>query len=364
AFHHNRESLAAQGVHYVGRNRQPMRGVTAVTSRTPMIGDRQPSMAHWERLVREFRDADAPRVVLSSEFFADAQDDDDVRVIMDELGRERAHIVVTLRPLARILASQWQQYVQNGLRSSYDQWLESMFDEPPYVRPTPSFWRRHRHDRLVARWVAQVGAENVTVVVVDDSDRTMVTRTFEEMLGLAGGTLVPEPDRHNRSLTYAEAELVRTFNGYFKEHRWPPRLYSRLIRHGAVTEMKRRRTGERDTPVTTPPWAVERAVTVGAAAAEAIGRSGVRVVGDLAVLGHEPPPEPDRPEPLLAPEVASRALVGAIAASGAVERYRVADAPKKPKKRGPYVHELTTAQLLGVIGGRVRRRLTRGGGTS
>jgi hypothetical protein len=91
--------------------------------------------------------------VLSSEFFAEADDATARRVIAD-LGGARVHVVVTLRSLTRILPSQWQQYLQNGFDFRYLEWLEGILSEPPQT-PTPGFWRRHRHDALVTRWAAR-----------------------------------------------------------------------------------------------------------------------------------------------------------------------------------------------------------------
>ena len=64
--------------------------------------------------------------MLSSEFFADAPDDETVARVVEQLGGDRVHVLVTLRPLARIMPSQWQQYVQNGLRMDYEDWLAHM----------------------------------------------------------------------------------------------------------------------------------------------------------------------------------------------------------------------------------------------
>lgn len=356
ALHRCRAAIVEQGVHYVGAGRNPVRAVTAVTSRRSLRGDRAPSPKQWQRLVEEFRTAEAERVVLSSEFFADAREDADIGAILDDLGREQTHVVVTLRPLARILASQWQQYVQNGLRLTQQQWLEAMFADPPNHRPSPSFWRRHHHDRLVRRWADQVGVDNVTVVVVDDGERRGLLRTFEQLLGLTDGTLVPEPDRLNRSLTSAEAEVLRLHNIWFRAGRLPAESYHRLVRHGAVPELKVRTVGAEEGPVTTPRWAVERAREVGARAADAIAGSGVRVVGDLDALGAGSLPDLGAGEPpaRVTPQLAARAVVGAIEASG--------DRPRRARAapaRGPYAENLTGRQLLRALAGRVRHRVSR-----
>ena len=93
---------------------------------------------------------------MSSEFLADANEEAAARVVRD-LDKKRVHVVVTLRPLGKLMPSQWQQYVQNGLRMRYDDWLDHMLNKPPYIKPTTTFWNRHAHDRLVARWAAAAG---------------------------------------------------------------------------------------------------------------------------------------------------------------------------------------------------------------
>ena len=193
ALHLARERLAAEGVVYPGRGRQPLWPILAVTGQPALLGGPRPKISHWDNLVRDVRAAGAQRVVLSSEFFAEADDAAARRVVAD-LGGARVHVVVTLRCLTRILPSQWQQYLQNGFHFGYLEWLDGILSDPPRS-PTPGFWRRHRHDALVARWAAVAGQENLSVVVVDESDRLMLLRVFETMLGLPAGFLVPEERR-------------------------------------------------------------------------------------------------------------------------------------------------------------------------
>src|SRR5256884_3687714 len=258
ALHLARERLAAEGVVYPGRGRQPLWPILAVTGQPALRGGPRPEISFWDNLVREVREVRAAgdqRVVLSSEFFAEADDATARRVITD-LGGARVHVVVTLRSLTRILPSQWQQYLQNGFDFRYLEWLEGLLSEPPRT-PTPGFWRRYRHDALVARWAAENGPENLTVIVLDESDRLMLLRVFESMLGLPGGFLVPEERAVNRSLTAAEAELVRLLNEEFSRRGWPHRDYARVMRYGAVEDMKEARRPSPDEPrIATPSWAL------------------------------------------------------------------------------------------------------------
>jgi len=397
AFHLARGRLAAHGVLYAGADRQPMRATLAVTGRPAMLGESRPDMAYWDKLVRDVREAGDQRVVISSEFFADG-DDEAARRVVTDLGGPRVHVVVTLRPLAKVMPSQWQQYLQNGLRIPYLEWLDGMLRQPPYDQPTPTFWQRHRHDKLIARWVAAAGAQNVTVIVVDGSDRLALLRTFESLLGLPAGFLVPEDDVVNRSLTLAETEVVRQLNEEFKRREWPGASYAKFMRYGAVRQMKGRRPLPGEPQIATPAWALDRVAEISAEMTANIAALGVRVVGDLSSLGRSPDipaagpsadpsvpsrspglsavgSVPDSPSPGFSParpaeagaqagtadpvipvEAAAQAVLGAILAGGiadqapSVDGRAVADRP---------VREVDARRLAGVLVTRGRQRMRR-----
>jgi hypothetical protein len=317
ALHRAREKLVAEGIFYPGKGRQPLWAVLAVTGQPALMGDPPPDISHWNYLVRSVEAAQGKRAVVSSEFLAGA-DDAAARRVISDIGGTRAHVVVTLRPLTKILPSQWQQYMQNGYCMPYLEWLEGILSDPPST-PTPGFWRRHRHDELVARWAAAAGAENVTVIVVDESDRLMLLRTFEAMLALPNGFLEPAEGTTNRSLTLAEAEVVRMLNEEFKRREWPARSYARFMRYGAVERLKARQPAPDEPRIVTPAWACKRAAEIGAEMARNISSLGVRAVGDLSSLGAEPPeaaPDSAPAVPMLPAEAAAQAILGAFHAGG------------------------------------------------
>ena len=367
ALHLARERLAAEGVVYPGRGRQPLWPVLAVTGQPALLGGPRPEISYWDSLVRDVRAAGDQRVVLSSEFFAEADDATARRVIAD-LGGARVHVVVTLRSLTRILPSQWQQYLQNGFHFRYLEWLEGILSEPPQT-PTPGFWRRHRHDALITRWAAENGPENLTVIVLEESDRLMLLRVFESMLGLPAGFLVPEERAANRSLTAAEAELVRLLNSEFSRRGWPHRDYARFMRYGAVEHMKDARRPPADEPkIATPAWALARAAEISGEMAGRIDALGVNIVGDISSLGKLPAdgsdpalggPDPALGGPDLAAddaaatamvpvEAAVRATIGAFIAGGA-----------GGQTAEEIVRDLDTMSLAKVLADRCRRRVRR-----
>ncbi|MER5435070.1 hypothetical protein [Streptomyces sp. NPDC002588] len=347
-----KDELPAYGVAFPAASRHPMEAVLAACSRGGMMGDATPTERHWAKLLELVAATGRKTSVVSSEFFADAPDDDTVRRVVDQLGGDRVHVLVTLRPLARIMPSQWQQYVQNGLRMGYENWLHHMLRKAPYEQPNPSFWRRHRHDRLIERWVRVVGADRVTVVVVDDRDREGLLRTFEALLGLPERLLGPVPDTANRSLTLAETEMLRNLNKEFRGNGLPDELYSKLIRNGAVMHMKNACSPtSRDVKISTPDWALEAAAEIGAEMAGRIAGMGVRVIGDPGLLSTVPEPATRKAaaEARMAPEVAAQALYGALAAA--------AGTPARPAVRG--VHQTSSKELVRVLGHRCLKRLRR-----
>jgi hypothetical protein len=140
ALHVARERLARHDVVFPGTGRHPHSAVHAVIGRAPLLGHAKPSLTSWTDLVEEVSGAGGSRVVVSSEFFADG-DDTAIRRIVEDLGG-----------------------------------------------------RRHHHDQLIERWSAVVGPENLTVVVADQSRPEMLLRTFESLLALPSGILVPRKD--------------------------------------------------------------------------------------------------------------------------------------------------------------------------
>lgn len=372
AFHSARGWLHEYGVHYAGRGEQPLLAALAVAGGEGMRGQRPPRDEDWTKLADEVRDAGDQRVVVSSEFLCYA-DEAAARRVVTELTGGTVHVVVTLRPVAKIAPSQWQQYVQNGLRIPYVEWLDGMFRRPPYDKPTPSFWRRHRQGDLVRRWAGVAGAENVTVIVADETDPGMLLRAFEGLVGLPEGSLVPTKNAANRSLTRGEIDLVRVLNDEFHQRGWSPDAHGAFVRRGAARMMKTdRRPAPDEQRLRMPKWALEGAAEVGADAVEAITSLGVRVVGDLSSLAAASADDvADEDEltqaPQLPSDAAALAVLGtllaavpekdlAIEEADGASRAQVAAAPPVDKR---LVCDTTTVELLRTVARRSRARLRR-----
>ena len=312
-----RSEIERQGVSYASEGRHAMTAVLAGLQlpdawseyRTP------PPRWKWTRLLRKVTSARADRVVLSSEFFADGEPDA-IRQVVDELDPGRIHVVVTLRPLARIIPSQWQQAIQNQLTTPLDQWVRDLLDKPEGAAGS-FFWRRHRHDLLIQRWAQIVGTDRITAIALDEGDPDMLLRVFERLTGLRTGTLQATESITNRSMTLPEIELIRAFNAAYKAEKLPRRLYTRVIRFGAAALMEARPPAPAEPRIALPAWSVEPIGAMARQIVEGIRKSGVRVIGDLDGLLAVPEPADETPVPAtVSPEVAASALMGVLVATG------------------------------------------------
>ena len=366
AFHARRDELRAQGVHYAGAARHSASAVRAITGRPSAYDeDVPPPRRRWDALVRDIRGAGDRRVVLSSELLADATPEA-IRAITRALGPAPVHVVVTLRPLAALMPSQWQQYVQAGLTASFDAWLTAMLDRDD-AAPTPSFWVRHRHDRLVERWADAVGPANVTVIARAEPDPQLVLRSLEQMTGLRAGTLVAGPELANRSLTLPEVEAVRAFNAEYRSQRLGRPLLNRVMHFGACQYLKRIEPDPAWPRIEMPQWALDRVALISREIVAGIAGSGVRVIGDLAALAEVAPSRlaGDRQPPVdVAPRIAARMAMGVLVASGLVRERAQPDAGAAgpqlergptPVLQEPYdLYRVPTYVLAGTIVHRLR----------
>lgn len=367
AFWNARAALAAQGVRYAGGVRVPVMAAMAALQQTPRGRATPPPIRLWTAIVREVRAARDARSVISCETFAQADDAAAARVVAD-LGAHRTHVLVTLRPLDRLLASQWQQSAQHGLALSFEDWLHAIFDRPT-AWPGKAFWHV-RGDRLVRRWAQAAGAANVTVMVVDDRDRDRHFRDLEALLALPAKALVPDVDRANRSLTADEVAVLQAVRKGFDAHGLSVDDYVGLISTRATLHVKRRTPLPVERRIDVPDWAVDRAAAMSREIVAAIAASGVRVLGDLDILAPSVTPAAsaapgDQAVPMVPLDVAAQVAMGIVLASGSAGG---SSAVGDPWARRTLATELPLVRLVALlvlgVTARVRRRFSRPRGQS
>jgi hypothetical protein len=356
-----REPLAAAGIVYPGKYSSHTFAALAVTKRTRGAvarGARSQPMWHWKTLIEQVAAIEPQqRAIISSEFF-DVADEPTIRKIVAGLGDDRLDIVVTARPLSKILSSAWQQQVQAGLQRSYGQWLTNVLRGDDTIQTYRTFWERHDHAEVLSRWAGVVGPDRVTLIVLDEHDRELPYRSFETMLGAPAGILREEPSRTNRSMSSAEVELIRQVNKaiFTTDVTW--REYNTWIYRGASGRVLAERVPEPDEPrMVTPRWALERATEISTGFLGRIEGLGITVVGDLqrlATLAPASGPEVIEATPTSVPmQVAVEAVLGSAFSARKDSR------PPPPPPPWPKPRELSAAELVGLLRRRARQRLRR-----
>lgn len=308
-----RPDLAQRRILYPGSDEAHHAAAWAVTGFSIGFGDeaRSAKPRTWKALVRAAQRHEG-RVVISSEFFG-RMHAGAVQRVVHELGPSRVHVMFGVRRLSDLLPSSWQQYLKTGLTASYGAWLRDVLGaEDPTI--TKGFWQRADFAALVKRWGKVVPPERITAVILDPDDRGLLYRTTAELLGLPSDWLdaYRVHGRENRSMTAAEAELVRQVNVLVREQLgWSD--YASRIRHGAVRAMVEQRVPTQDEPrIATPGWALRQALRRQRRDRRRLVQSGITVVGNPDLLLTRP--RGARTDPaVMMPTAAAAAAVAAAA---------------------------------------------------
>ena len=129
----------------------------------------------WKSLLKQVGKA-KKTALISSEFLCELTEEQ-IAKFKKDLNVADAHIYFTIRPLLKIIPSAYQQHLKIGIKSDYEKWLHSILDEPGVSTITPSFWVRHTHAKVISKWIAEFGADRVTLIVVDESQPELMYDT-------------------------------------------------------------------------------------------------------------------------------------------------------------------------------------------
>ncbi|MFZ9385970.1 MAG: hypothetical protein ACO25O_04085 [Candidatus Limnocylindrus sp.] len=365
----NRDALLRQGVRYIwgGEHLNANLAALAVAKRpTRRFSSAKPvPIEHWTSLVEKANLASADeRVIISGEEFCSAQEPT-IEKIVHDLNPSKLQIVITLRSIDKIFASQWQQYVQAGaVTKSLDEWLRSALGNETDIENIRRFWVRHRHDQLVKRWARAVGKDRVTVVALDESNREHLYSTFEQMLGLMKGSIRAEDRLVNRSMTLFEAEAVRSMYSLLKDQGIGELADHVRFMISPSELIKRHRKPQQNEPrIKIPEWARGQVHKLGVDMISEIRGIGVRIVGNLESI--VPPeksdgksnnsPQSEGHATTIPVDLAGWTAYGVIVSSG-ISR---GDLPPAPTSTLPFVwlRRATGSQLMREVMRRVRIRL-------
>lgn len=243
---------------------------------------------------RAVQRADEPSVVISQELLGSASEGQSAR-LLECFGDREAHLVITLRDLARRLPSTWQQRVKGHIDIDYATFLDDILAE----RGVGQDFARHQDAvGVLRRWTVHFPPERVHVVTIPGSstDRSLLPTRFGEAVGIDFDRLDPVSARANESMDHTQTELVRRINRLTKFPSTKQSLWARRYLSGQV--MAPRRGGSLRAPEHLEPWCREKAEEQIAY----IKEQGFTVHGDLEELRPTEssfgpmPPEPSAEE--------------------------------------------------------------------
>lgn len=354
ALHAARPRLTELGVRNVGRGRHEMRtALTAAGTLAPYWNDGW--QGRWTELAEDFRSSTARCTLWSSETLTQASPER-IRHISDQLGPD-VHVVLTLRPLAPLLASQWQEVLRRRGTDSLDAWLRRHFASVSVDGTVNTTWTRimpelHRFSlrRVVEEWGRVFGEERLTFVVADPRDRTTNLRAFEGLLGVPAETLQLQ-ELDNASLPYPEAEMLRHFNIAYTDRGADHPTWMFTVGAAGKSGL-RKLTDLTPYPIRTPRWAAELANDYTRGWITAVEESDATVVGDLAHLLVDPA---DFPEDSTPPDTVSVDSAGRIA--DVFYQSGLEYQPPSPAADAPGLEAYGGRELLREVVARARRRL-------
>lgn len=264
------------------------------------------------RTARTDINAHSGRVVVSHESLCEASPEQARDFLTQVAGKRPVTVLITVRSLAALLPSTWQQLLKKGLSASYDEFLHEALDN--VGDPGVVFWRRNDYSAVADRWAALVGLDRVVVAVSEKEFPERNLRVIEELCRVPAGTLTLEGvARTNSSMSFPEAEFLRAINSEVSD--LPKAQYKQIVRMGAVPRLRAFDPDPERIPL--PRWAAEGAAAEGQRLAEQLATSGVTIVGDIERIADAPTDSPDTVVPPGGINVAAAAgaVVGTLQAA-------------------------------------------------
>jgi hypothetical protein len=249
----------------------------------------------WTTLVDQANAYPHRMISISAEAFA-VSESLVIKQIVKDLGLGRLQVVITLRPLGKILPSQWQQDLHGAWSSvEFEEWLKkTLKDVEPVKQIGPlqvphQFWFRHRHDALLQRWIDAVGSDRITLVVADDQRKSSLLEHFEKLLSLSAGTLTSTGITRNQSMTLPEMQIMQRYGELLDSSELGKMIVAQSRYHKALRILRKMRPeNENDARLAVPAWSYERVSEIQHETVERIQASGVAVIGTLNQLNWLP----------------------------------------------------------------------------
>lgn len=240
----------------------------------------------WQTLAAEALVPAVRAAIISHETLA-ALDERQIERAVRAFGSAEVHVVYTIRDLAGLLPSEWQEYVKHRCVQDYETWLGDVVDGGRQTESGEWFWKVHDAPEVLRRWSMYVPLERIHVVTVPPPGARPDTlwRRIATLMGIDADAMQFGAAPANTSLGQVEIELLRRINRTIPEST-PDWLYVSTVKGVLAHQVLARRPDPRKVrlPAARLDWVRERARRL----AEGLRAGGYDIVGDLAELLGEP----------------------------------------------------------------------------
>lgn len=208
-------ALADEGLLLPGPNRRAHRLAVWDLMGRRLRGVRQLEVpGSWQRLVDAAVAWPGEKVLVSEEFLVHARPAE-VRRIAKAFDPAELHVVVTVRDLARVIGSMWQQEIVKGRTWLLPEFIDAVRDpEKGPATAGVAFWLRYDLKRILGHWQEAVPPERVHVVLVPPAGSApeLLLDRFASAVGVPPDRLSPARPDTNASMGLVETELLRRVN--------------------------------------------------------------------------------------------------------------------------------------------------------
>jgi hypothetical protein len=244
-------------------------------------GDDREITGAFERVTAEMRAYGGRTIVFSDETLSRARPRQAQRMVA-ALAGHRVFVVVTVRDLARMMTSAWQQSVVMGSQVDWPEFQRCVcHPDQGSVSVSAKFWLRHDLTRTLDVWGRVVPADRVTVVTVPPpgAGSNVLFERFGEAIGVPAALWSGGHDTHNVGPGAVGIEVLLRLNRLVGDeltgmpHRW-------TVEDGILRTWHPEHSDPPGLSHDDLTWVHERSQRL---IADVAGR-GHRVVGDLADL--------------------------------------------------------------------------------
>jgi len=280
----NRDALRDQGVDFTAGEGEPVQAfaVWDLQGRRPRGAEDRRIAGSWAALVEAIHASGSPTALVSEERLS-LSSVKQARTAARAFPQSEVHVVVTVRDLARVAVSAWQEEVKNDHTWTWREFAAAVRDPAQLAtNPARGFWLRQDVVSICEVWEAAVPISRIHLVTVPQppAPAQELLERFASVVGFDPSRLGEEAAWTNETVGVAATEVIRRVNERLGG-RLNQRQHDQVIKMTVAPMLAKRTEPVRFTlPADEHDWVSRRAEETIAVLAS----RGYPVVGDLDEL--------------------------------------------------------------------------------